>query len=64
MPDDNAKVTRLLDEVESAKTEANELYQEALRHPNKVVEQRMWEAMDRQRVAMRAVLDLELARFI
>jgi hypothetical protein len=55
---DHAKLTRLLEEVENAKAEADRLFQEAMNNPgNRAIKDRMWKAVERQAAAMRVALE-------
>jgi hypothetical protein len=57
MTNDNAYLTRLLDDVDTARAEAYRLFRDAMENPgDSATVQRMWEAVQRQEAAMRAAL--------
>jgi len=58
MTDTDAKLTKLLDDVENARGEAHRLFEEAMKNPgNRAIKDRMWKALERQAAAMRVALD-------
>jgi hypothetical protein len=57
MTNDEANLTRLLGDVDTARAEACRLFRDAMENPgNSATVQRMWEAVQRQEAAMRAAL--------
>ena len=57
MAKDDATLTKLLGDVDKAKAEIERLFKEAMAKPrDNVLHQRLWDVMEREKLARRSVL--------
>jgi post-segregation antitoxin (ccd killing protein) len=56
MANNDAKLKKLLDELDAAKVEVERLFKEAIAKDDKALHQRFWDATEREALARRSVL--------